>query len=72
LKLIYIVDVVAISVSFFLIVSTIVLGKHYMDEPEDKGIIEKLYYAFYSFTALFFSDINTLFSDVHMCEDICE
>jgi hypothetical protein len=73
LKLIYIVDVVVISVLLFLIVSTIILGKHYMDEAEGKGIVEKLYLCILLFhSTTLFSDINTFFNDVHMCENICE
>jgi hypothetical protein len=67
LKLIYIVDVVVISILLFLIVSTIILGKHYMDEAEGKGIVEKLYYAFYSFIALLFSAILILFLMMYIC-----
>ena len=63
----YIVDIAVISILLFLIISSIMIAKYYFDEAEGKGIVEKLYYAFYSFIALLFSAILILFLMMYIC-----
>jgi len=66
LKLIYIVDVVVISILLFLIVSAIVSSKHYMDEAEGKGLLERLQHMLYSLIELLKSMILMLFLAVYI------
>ena len=69
LKLMYIVDVVVVSILLYLIISTALMSKHYMDEATsiDKSLVEKLYYALYSLIALLFSAILILFLMMYIC-----
>jgi len=71
LKLIYVLDVVVISILFFSIISTALTSKQYLDEARDKGIIEKLYDLFYSIIMLFFSMMLILFLAIYIYVRVC-
>jgi len=71
LKLIYVLDVVVISILLFSIISTALISKQYLDESRDKGIIEKLYDLFYSIIMLFFSMMLILFLAIYVYVRVC-
>ena len=69
--MIYVLDVVVISILVFSIISTITISKQYLNESRDKGIIEKLYDLFYSLITLFFSMILILFLAIYVYVRVC-
>ena len=66
MKLIYILDVVVISILLFLIVSSMMASKHYMDESMNKGLVERLQYMLHSLIELLKSMILILFLAVYI------
>jgi hypothetical protein len=66
-RLIYIVDIIVVSVLLYLIVSSMMVSKHYMDEAEGKEFIEKLQYMLNSLIELLKSMILMLFLAVYIC-----
>jgi len=68
-RLIYIVDIVVVSVLLYLILSCIFLSKHYMDEVTniDRSLVERLQYMFYSLIELLLSIILMLILAVYVC-----
>jgi len=69
--LIYVLDVVVISILLFSIISTITVSKQYLDESKGKGIVEKLYDLFYSLITLLFSIILILFLAIYIYIRVC-
>ena len=69
--MIYVFDVVVISILLFSIISTALISKQYLDESRNKGIIEKLYDLFYSLITLFFSMILILFLAMYIYVGVC-
>jgi len=65
-RLIYLVDIIIVSVLLYLIVSAVLAGKHYMDESMDKGLLEKLQYMLNSLIELLKSMILMLFLAVYI------
>jgi hypothetical protein len=70
LKLIYVLDVVVISILLFSIISTALISKQYLDGARDKGIIEKLYGLLLTHNTTFLHDTYTLFSDIYLREGV--
>ena len=68
----YIVDIIVISILFYLIISTALMSKHYMDEATsiDKSLVEKLHYMLKSLIALLLSMIFIIILAVYICVKI--
>ena len=67
MKLMYVVDAIAISILLYLIVSAILASKQYLDESMDKGLLEKLHYMLKSLVELLHSIIMMLILAVYIC-----
>jgi len=65
----YIVDIIVISILLYLIISTALMSKHYMDEATsiDKSLVEKLHYMLKSLIALLLSMIFIIILAVYTC-----
>jgi type II secretory pathway pseudopilin PulG len=64
---IYIVDIVVVSLLLYLIVSSMMASKHYLDESMGKGLIEKLQHMLRSLVELLLSIVLTLILAVYIC-----
>jgi Trk-type K+ transport system membrane component len=67
MRLIYLVDVIVVSVLLYLIVSAILASKQYLDEAMDKGLLEKLHYMLRSLIELLYSIVMMLILAIYIC-----